>query len=202
MRRHILINETARRSLGTLTRNRPESIYVCSGPEGFRGRDSQRWFEECVQESGVTDFHWHDLRHTFASRLVMAGVDLRTVQELLGHKTIAMTCRYAHLAPAHLQEAVNRLTLQLTPKLAPGLLQGKEKPPPVRLNYRRMLVLEGGVEPPRPCEAPDFESGASASSATPAGNPSPGRQGIPILAEAVPPHNTPPGKRAFSGPKY
>ena len=55
------------------------------------------------------NFHWHDLRHTFASRLVMAGVDIRTVQELMGHKTIQVTLRYAHLAPQHQLEAVQRL---------------------------------------------------------------------------------------------
>ena len=50
-----------------------------------------------------------EAQHTFASRLVMAGVDLRTVQELMGHKTIRMTCRYAHLAPKHRLAAVQRL---------------------------------------------------------------------------------------------
>ena len=54
-------------------------------------------------------FSWHCLRHTFASRLVVAGVDIRTVQELLGRKTIAMTVRYSHLAPKHTLAAVERL---------------------------------------------------------------------------------------------
>src|SRR5271169_2635075 len=57
----------------------------------------------------IAGFSWHCLRHTFASRLVMAGVDIRTVQELLGHKTIAMTVRYSHLAPKHTLAAVERL---------------------------------------------------------------------------------------------
>jgi site-specific recombinase XerC len=52
------------------------------------------------------DFSWHCLRHTFASRLVMAGASLKAVQELMEHKTIQMTARYAHLSPDHLQSAV------------------------------------------------------------------------------------------------
>jgi integrase len=69
----------------------------------------KEWFMAAVTKAGVADFTWHCLRHTFASRLVMAGVSLRTVQELMGHKTIAMTCRYAHLAPQHQLDAVLRL---------------------------------------------------------------------------------------------
>ena len=61
-----------------------------------------------VSIEGVT---WHTLRHTFASRLVMAGVDIRTVQELMGHSTIVQTMRYAHLSSAHLRDAVNRAKL-------------------------------------------------------------------------------------------
>src|SRR5207302_8660792 len=56
--------------------------------------------------SRVEDVTFHDLRHTFASRLVMAGVDLPIVQALMGHKTIAMTMRYTHLAPGHKRTAI------------------------------------------------------------------------------------------------
>ena len=54
-------------------------------------------------------YTWHCNRHTFASRLVMAGVDLLTVQKLGGWRTLAMVQRYAHLAPGHLRAAVDRL---------------------------------------------------------------------------------------------
>ena len=63
-------------------------------------------FVPALARAGIENLHWHDLRHTFASRLVMKGVDLRTVQELMWHKTITMTLRYAHLSPAHQLEAV------------------------------------------------------------------------------------------------
>ena len=59
--------------------------------------------------SRLDGYTWHGNRHTFASRLVMAGVDLRTVQELGGWQTLGMVQRYAHLAPAHLHAAVERL---------------------------------------------------------------------------------------------
>ena len=68
-----------------------------------------RVFVPAMRLAGVAGFTWHCLRHTYASRLVMAGVDLRTTQELMGHLTIQMTLRYSHLAPSHLKDAVNRL---------------------------------------------------------------------------------------------
>lgn len=62
-----------------------------------------------VRQAEVTDFTFHDCRHDFASRLVMAGVDLYRVKELLGHSSIELTQRYAHLAPEHLADAVEVL---------------------------------------------------------------------------------------------
>jgi integrase len=63
-------------------------------------------FRRAAIRAGLEPLGPHVLRHTFASRLVMAGVDLRTVQELMGHKTIAMTLRYAHLSPDHKRKAI------------------------------------------------------------------------------------------------
>jgi len=62
-----------------------------------------------VSAAEITDLRFHDLRHTAASRLVMAGVDLYTVKEILGHKTLVMTQRYSHLSPEHQRQAVERL---------------------------------------------------------------------------------------------
>ena len=76
---------------------------------------SRTAFTHAVRQAGMTDFTFHDLRHTFASRLVMSGVDLPTVQALMGHKDISMTLRYTHLSSDHKQRAV----------LCPGVLCGR-----------------------------------------------------------------------------
>lgn len=65
-------------------------------------------YTPAMNAAGIKDATWHTLRHTFTSRAVMAGVDIRTVQELMGHSTITMTMRYAHLSPEHLKQAVNK----------------------------------------------------------------------------------------------
>jgi integrase len=83
--------------------------YVVPSHDGPRTRD---WFEDAVKRAGIQNLPWHDLRHAFASRLVMAGVPLRTLQVLMGHKSIETTLRYAHLAEPHLRDAVERLVKQ------------------------------------------------------------------------------------------
>ena len=74
----------------------------------------RRSFEPGLRQAGITGACWHSLRHTAASRRVMAGVDLVSVKEILGHRDIQTTLQYAHLAPGHLRDAVNRGSLSGT----------------------------------------------------------------------------------------
>ena len=68
-----------------------------------------RFRSENSQDTTVSFKEFHDMRHCYASRLVMAGVDLKTVMDLLGHKDIKMTMRYSHLSTAHKKNAVKKL---------------------------------------------------------------------------------------------
>jgi site-specific recombinase XerD len=108
-KRHIPLNDAALAAFLTAQQNSKPGRAVFWNRYGERLHTPRQWFEESVKVAKVTNFRWHDLRHTFASRLVMAGVDLRTVQQLMGHKTITMTLRYAHLAPEHQLGAVQKL---------------------------------------------------------------------------------------------
>ncbi|MBA4419048.1 MAG: hypothetical protein C0392_14260 [Syntrophus sp. (in: bacteria)] len=108
-RREIPINNTLRELFQSLPK-RLDSPYVFFHPEtGLPYGEIKHSFETARKRAGLEDLHFHDLRHTFASHLVMAGVDLATIKELLGHKDIKMTLRYAHLAPAHKTQAVDIL---------------------------------------------------------------------------------------------
>jgi len=72
-------------------------------------RSLREAFDKTLEKADIKDFHFHDLRHTFATRLVQNGIDLYKVKELLGHKTISMTTRYAHHYPESLRSSVEVL---------------------------------------------------------------------------------------------
>ncbi len=71
--------------------------------------NGRHWFDDAVIETGIKNFRWHDLRHTFASRLRMKGAPLEDIADLLGHKSLIMTRRYAHLGPNKLHAVVSLL---------------------------------------------------------------------------------------------
>ncbi len=88
---------------------RVDTPYVFANPDGTPQQYLKTTWNTAVRKAKLEAFTFHDLRHTFASTLVMNGVDIRTVQTLLGHKSITMTMRYAHLSPTHLREAIAKL---------------------------------------------------------------------------------------------
>ena len=107
--REVPMNKTCTAALERLHARREHDGRIFQSKYSKDLNDSREWFGRCIVDAKITNFTWHCLRHTFISRLVMAGVDLRTVQELAGHKTISMTVRYAHLAPEHNQAAIEKL---------------------------------------------------------------------------------------------
>ncbi len=104
--RTIPLNDTAYHVLLDWRQQTPDSDYVFT-QRGHPIRYIQTPWEKVLTGAGITNFRFHDLRHHFASKLVMAGADLNIVRELLGHSDMKMTLRYAHLAPEHKAAAVN-----------------------------------------------------------------------------------------------
>jgi len=105
--RHIPLNTEALDVLKKWKAQAPDSERLFPIDTGFK----TAW-AHLLERAKISKFRWHDLRHHFASRLVQAGVPLNTVRELLGHGSMAMTLRYAHLAPDQKAEAVAMLVRQ------------------------------------------------------------------------------------------
>jgi integrase len=88
------------------------AAYVLAAPEGGYLHNLNRYWFAALKRAAIENLHFHDLRHTFASRYMMAGGDLYSLQILLGHKTAAMVQQYAHLSQEHLQAEVERLAVR------------------------------------------------------------------------------------------
>ena len=112
--RHVPLNDEAFRVLkGWQKQTQKLSGWVFEGKDGKPFHDVRKSWAGILKKADVKAFRWHDLRHTFASNLTMAGVDLNTVRELLGHSDYKMTLRYAHLAPEHKAMAVSKLVIPM-----------------------------------------------------------------------------------------
>lgn len=123
-RREIPMNEAVRIAL-IKVRKHPDSPYVFCNKKGQPFFDVRTSFSRAIKKAGITNFRFHDLRHTFASHLVMSGVDLNTVRELMGHKSLEMTLRYAHLSPDHKKRAVDILGKQMDTIWTPAPIKQK-----------------------------------------------------------------------------
>ncbi|MDC5856327.1 site-specific integrase [Vibrio europaeus] len=105
--RNIPLNDTVLEVLESWQLQNKKREYVFASRSDIPIKDIKKPWLRVLQEAKITDFRFHDLRHHFASKLVMVGVDLNTVRELLGHSDLKMTLRYAHLAPEHKAAAVS-----------------------------------------------------------------------------------------------
>lgn len=109
-RRSVALNNTAREAILAQARFRathcPAAPWVFFTYNGNRIASVKRNFATACRRAGIEDFRLHDLRHTCAAWLVQAGVPMAEVRDVLGHRTLAMTERYAHLAPENLRAAV------------------------------------------------------------------------------------------------
>jgi hypothetical protein len=107
--RHVPLNTVARSAFRQLREDSAGTGRVFIEERGLPLKKPRYWWEAAVEEAKLEDFHWHYLRLCFASSLVMAGVDLRTAAQLLGHRTLQMVMRYSHLSQSHELAAVERL---------------------------------------------------------------------------------------------
>ncbi len=88
---------------------RVDTPFIFANPDGTHFKSLKTTWGTAIRKSKIKDFTFHDLRHSFASYLVMGGVDIRSVQTLMGHRSIMMTMRYSHLSPGHMRNAISVL---------------------------------------------------------------------------------------------
>jgi integrase len=109
--RHIPINKKTQEALESIPEPHEGHVFVY---RGLPIKAVKTAFAGAARRAGISSCRFHDLRHTFATRLVLAGVDLATVMQLMGHANISTTMKYAHPNPPHKREAVERLDAKQT----------------------------------------------------------------------------------------
>lgn len=107
--RHIPLNKVSIQALINWKTNDNRGFVFKNSKTGTAYKEIKKAWASLLKLAEIKNFRWHDMRHHFASKLVMAGADLNTVRELLGHADIKMTLRYAHLAPEHKAKVVAML---------------------------------------------------------------------------------------------
>jgi len=117
-------------------------VFTNSDTGAAYGRFNNTLWRATLRRAGIKNFRWHDLRHTFGSRLAQAGEPLLAIRDLMGHKQIQVTLRYAHLAPSNLRTAVLALDEVPRPQKSAGATPSATRPPePGRLLYDNQLVF-------------------------------------------------------------
>jgi len=117
--RSVPMTATVRELLSSLYKGESQETLVFRNKKGTSWYASTDPFDRALRLAEIKDFHFHDLRHTAASYLVMQGVDIRTVQEIIGHKDITMTMRYSHLSEEHKSKAIKQLDVAIPTSQVP-----------------------------------------------------------------------------------
>ncbi|MHB8155594.1 MAG: tyrosine-type recombinase/integrase [Candidatus Omnitrophota bacterium] len=118
--RDVPMNNTAIDTLRKIIKH-PTSEYIFCNKGGKLYGDIKKSFLSAIEKAGIINFRFHDLRHTFISRLMMAGVDLASLTEIAGHKSVKMTIRYSHPSPDHKLQVVGILDREMGTRWAPSI---------------------------------------------------------------------------------
>jgi integrase len=142
--REIPMNEITQKTIIGVLKN-PESQYVFCNKEGKPYGNVRKSFATALKKAGIADFCFHSLRHTFASQLVMSGIDLNTTRELLGHKSLTMTLRYSHLSCNHKKRAVDvleqRLAIEAPKNSYKSVTEAKDGKAVIKNSYHNSLII-------------------------------------------------------------